>query len=89
MVNIMSGWSILLIISVSIIRYTQFDRDDDDLMAACLNNIEMSSYRYRNSHYENKTVSRPSYSHNWSPMYTWIDGLYIEMGNRIPLTKFS
>ena len=31
-------------------------------------NIKMSSYQYRNSHYIDKPVSRPSYLYNWNPI---------------------
>ena len=42
-------------------------------------NIKMPSYQYRDSHYKDKTVSRPSYLYNRN-ILTWKDGLHIEAG---------
>ena len=44
--------------------------------------IKMLSYRNRNSHHKDKTVSRPSYLYNGNP-YTWNEQLYVEAGPRI------
>ena len=38
-------------------------------------------YQYRDTHYKDKTVSRPSYLYNGNP-HTWKDRLYIETGLR-------
>ena len=42
-------------------------------------NTKMPSYQYRNSHYKNKTVWRPSYLYNGN-IHTWKSCLYIETG---------
>ena len=42
-------------------------------------NVNMESYQYRIPHYKNTTESRPSYLYI-GKLYTWKDGLYIEMG---------
>ena len=42
--------------------------------------MKASSYKYRNSHYKDKTVSRPSYLYNGKNPHTCKDRLYIEMG---------
>ena len=47
-------------------------------------NIKMSSYQYRNSHYQDKMVSWPSYLYNGNT-HTWKDSLYIEMRPRFPM----
>ena len=39
--------------------------------------IKISSYQYRDSHYKDKTVSRPSYLHNEN-LHTWKDSLYFK-----------
>ena len=41
-------------------------------------NITMLSYKYMNSHSEDKMVSRPSYIDNDNP-YSWKNGIYIEI----------
>ena len=43
-------------------------------------NVKMPTYFYRNSHYEDKAVSRPSSFYNWN-LYTLKDGVYIETGS--------
>ena len=43
------------------------------------NNIKTSSYKYRDHHYQDKTVSRPSCLYNGNN-HTWKDRLYIQMG---------
>ena len=40
-------------------------------------NIKMSSYQCRDSHYEDKTVSPPSYIHDGN-IHTWKDDLYTD-----------
>ena len=44
-------------------------------------NMNMPSYHYRNSHYKDNTVSRPSYLYNGNP-HTKKDRPYIETGPR-------
>ena len=39
--------------------------------------MNIQFYQYRDSYYNDKTVSRQSYSYNWNH-YTWKNGLYIE-----------
>ena len=41
--------------------------------------LTMLSYQYRDYHYKDKTVWRPSYLYNGNP-HTWIDGLYTDTG---------
>ena len=41
--------------------------------------IKITSYQYMDSHFKDKTVSRPSYLYNGN-LHTWKDGLYIETG---------
>ena len=57
---------------------SELDYNQKDHAGAHLN-IKMSSYQYWESHYQDKTVSQPSYLHNGNP-HTWKDRLYIEMG---------
>ena len=45
-------------------------------------NIKMPSYLYRNSHYQDKTVSWPSYLANGNP-HIWKDRLYVETALRL------
>ena len=52
---------------------------DDNWQPGGLVNLQMLSYRYRSSHYKDKTVSRPSYLYDGN-LHTWKDQLYIEMG---------
>ena len=47
-------------------------------------NIIISFFKYRNSHWKNNTVSRPSYLNNGNP-YTRKNGLYIKTGARLSL----
>ena len=42
-------------------------------------NIRISSYQYRNSHYKDKAISRPSYLYNWNN-HIWKYRLYIKTG---------
>ena len=42
-------------------------------------NIDMPSYQYRDYHYKDKTVMRPSYLYNGN-LHTWKDGLNFEIG---------
>ena len=41
-------------------------------------NIKIPSYQNEGSHYKDKIMSRPSHLHNGN-LYTWKDGLYIEI----------
>ena len=47
------------------------------------NELRMSSYPYRNSRYEDKTVSGPSYLYDGNTQ-TWKDRPYLETGPRYP-----
>ena len=50
------------------------------MASGTLLNIKTPSYHYRNSYYEDKIVSRPSYLYNRN-YHAWKDGLYIETGS--------
>ena len=54
-------------------------QDPISMLTYGLLNMKMSSYQYKNSHYEDKMVMRPSYLYNRNPC-TWKDGHYIETG---------
>ena len=49
---------------------------DHNKLWGYLNIMGMQSYKYRNCHYKDKMVIRPSYLYNGNP-YTWHDGVHI------------